>query len=284
MRVLITGVSGLCGEEIAKWLSVSGHNVTGLYRTHPVQDNFQTLFCDLSKKITIQGHFDVIIHCSGTLPYWNPSMAEYVSGNITSMENLLDYAHRRNIPRIIYLSTIGIYGDFKDSLIDENSPRIDPDNYGVTKFIAERLLAEDSQIESISLRCPGIIGKKARGVWLSNIAKCMKKDKTIFVSTPEFLTRNIVHIKDLAQFTEHLLHKNKWPDHEMVVASKNSMAVGDIIGLMKQELKSHSQIINVSANKKPFCLNPKRAIEAGYAPMDISDAVRCYCYEIQGDY
>ncbi len=282
MKVLVTGASGMCGGEIAGYLDGCGHEVTGTYKTHKIRRRYRMVCCDMTREIALDEAFDVIVHCAGVLPYQNPTMREYVSGNIDSMRNLLDFAQKKCIHRMIYLSTIGVYGEFVDETVDEDSPKVEPDGYGMTKYMAEKLLAEDKQIKGISLRCPGIIGKYARAVWLSEVAEKMKRGETVKVSTPEFMTQNIVHVNDLARFIEVLMNKDTWKYGELLIASREKMKVGEIIRLMKEQFQSESKIVEISASREPFSLNPRRALEEGYAPMGIIEAVRKYCMEILG--
>lgn len=277
----MTGASGMCGNAISNYLSTVGHKVVGLYRSHKPNGEFVKEYCNLSKGIELDGEFDVIVHCAGALPYQKPGIAEYVSGNIDTMRNLLGFAHRKKIGRMIYISTIGIYGDFQEEMIDESSPRINPDDYGLTKYIAERMLYEDELVEGIALRCPGIVGKGARGVWLSNVAEKMVKNEEVTVSTPEFITKNLVHTKDLSLFVETLINKNTWDEDSLVIACDEGKKVIDIIEQMKTELESASSIIEVDSSKKPFCLNSQKAVSEGYRPMRINELISKYCEELK---
>lgn len=280
MRILVTGASGMCGNAISNHLSAVGHEVVGLYKNHVPNGEFTKEYCDLSGVIELGGEFDVIVHCAGALPYQKPSIAEYVSGNIDSMCNLLDFAHRKGIRRMIYISTIGIYGDFQEERIDETSPRINPDDYGLTKYVAERMLADDETVKGIALRCPGIVGKGARGVWLSNVAEKMMRNETVSVSTPDFITKNLVHTSDLSHFIETLINKSEWENDSLVIACDEGKKVRDIIEQMKKELGSASSIIEVESSRKPFCLDSHRAVSEGYQPMKINELISRYCSEI----
>ncbi len=280
MRILVTGASGMCGNAIANHLFNVGHEVVGLYKSHVPNGEFTKEYCDLSEVIALDGDFDVIVHCAGALPYQKPSITKYVSGNIDSMRNLLDFAHRKGIERMIYISTIGIYGEFQEERIDETSPRINPDDYGQTKYVAERMLADDEAVKGISLRCPGIVGKGARGVWLSKVAEKMLKNEHVSVSTPEFITKNLVHTSDLSRFIETLVNKSEWENESLVIACDEGKKVIDIIEQMKKELGSSSSIIEVESNKKPFCLDSHRAVSEGYCPMKINELIGRYCSEI----
>lgn len=280
MKVLLTGASGMCGGVIAGYLYRNGYDVVGTYRSNIPKGDFKAVFCDLSKRIDIELDFDIIIHCAGTLPYQNPTIQEYVSGNIDTMRNLLDYAHKKNIGRMIYISTIGIYGEFIGELVDEESPRVNPDNYGLTKYIAEKLLKEDPLVKGISLRCPGIIGKGARGVWLSSVAEKMLKDEVVTITTPQFITRNFVHVNDLARFVELLAKKNEWNHTELVLACESGEKIKQIVAMMKTRLNSKSEICIGPEIRKPFCLSANRAIEMGYSPMSVDEMIKGYSKEL----
>ena len=277
MKILVTGAGGFAGRHIANCLSKSGHEVLGTWRNHRPETECKLAQVDLSSVINLDFKPDVIVHAAGALPFSKPCFSEYVRDNIDSMQNLLAFAKSCGTRRFINLSTIGVYGEFRDEVINEDSDRINPDGYGVTKYAAECLLKEQVGIESISLRMPGIIGPGARGVWLSYTVEKMRRNEDITIYTPDFVTKNFVHVEDLARFVAHLVVAEKWKYDTLVLACKEGATIREIVSEMKRLTGSSSKIIVNNEVRKPFCLDASRAFEMEWEARSAMGVVRGYC-------
>lgn len=272
MKILVTGSGGMVGSFISEYLSFQGHYVCGIVRNGHAHTRIREIACDLSRPFDLNETFDLIVHTSGILPYRKPTVEQYKRDNIDSMENLLNYAKKRGISKIINLSTIGVYGEFRDERIDEESDKINPDCYGLSKLLAEKMLMEDSEVEGISLRMPGILGNGARGIWITDIIEKMKKNELVSIYSPDFVTTNFVSTKCLAVFIQKLIEMEKWKYDTVVLAASKGNTVLEIVNKVKDKLGSQSEIKTVLENRTPFYLDAARALEMGYpesTPIDI---------------
>ncbi len=279
MKILVTGTAGFIGKQIATRLGEAGHEILGTWRTHIPEVDFSIVKVDLSSEFDIDFEPDVIVHAAGALPYRTNKYIEYVKDNIDSMRNLITFAKKKMVRRFVNLSTIGVYGEFIDGRIDEESDIINPDAYGATKYIAENLIKEEKEIKSVSLRMPGIIGAGARGVWLSNIIEKMKKNEDILVYTPNFVTKNFVWIDDLTMFISKLVDTSEWKYDTLILACKNGASIKDIVFEIKRLTGSSSNIIINNDLRKPFCLDATRAFEMGYKSIDVFSLLKFYLDE-----
>ncbi len=279
---LVTGVSGYMGGYFAQYLSENEFTFVGTYNNHKCSGTYSTVKCDLSKNIDIDGKFEVVIHCAGLQPYSSPyfesgripSFNEYKLRNIDAMKNIIEYAKRSGVKKIINISTIGVYGEIRNEIMNEDTPMVNVDDYGATKYAAELLLKE-SGIEGISLRLPGIIGKGARGIWAASAMEKMMHDEDMHVYSPEFITKNFVWIRDLAKFIVKLIDMNGWKYNELVLGCREGEKVIDIVQYMKEMIGSSSEIIIEEGVRKSFCIQADRAFEMGYEtmkPLEIIDS------------
>ena len=111
-----------------------------------IEVSFETVQMDLAELWMEMRHFDAIVHATGSLLYREKDFRVYMRNNVDLMRQLIDYARQHDVHRVVYCSTIGVYGEFRDEDIDENSDRINPDAYGRMKYAAECLLREESSI------------------------------------------------------------------------------------------------------------------------------------------
>ena len=272
MRVLVTGAGGFAGGRTAEQLHLCGFDVVGTVHSSRVEVPFEIVQMDLAELWMERGQFDAIVHTAGSLPYREKDLRVYMRNNVDVMRRLIDYARQHDVHRVVYFSTIGVYGEFRDEDIDENSDRINPDAYGLTKYAAECLLREEPSIESVSLRMPGIIGAGSRGVWLPNTIEKFRRNEPVRIYSPDFATRNFVWNDDLANFVVHLLQMESWKYDIVCLASHEKTTVRDIVYEIKRLTGSTSEIIVDNGLRTPFCLDDSRALEMGYvsiSPMEM---------------
>ena len=279
MRVLVTGAGGFAGRRTAEQLHICGFDVVGTVHSSRIEAPFATVQLDLAEPWIEMGHFDAIVHAAGSLPYREKEFCVYVRNNIDTMRHLIDYAKHHDVPGVVYFSTIGVYGEFRDETIDENSDRINPDAYGLTKYAAECLLREEPSLQSISLRMPGIIGSGSRGVWLPNTIEKFRRNEPVKIYSPDFATRNFVWNDDLARFITHLLHMEAWQYDVLCLASHEKTTVRELVYEIKRLTESASDIIVDNDMRAPFCLDDSRAMEMGYVSISPLEMVERFLEE-----
>lgn len=283
-KVLVTGASGYIGHAIAKYLQMHKYEVIGTYRKTAGDFDFRCIHADLSNPFEIEESFDVIVHAAGELPHrasekWTYDKQDFNSfkhNNVDAMENLVNFARAHSVKKIIYLSSIGIYGQMEERCINEESRRINPDTYGITKYMGEIILKECEEIQGISLRMPGVIGIGAHGVWLTNVEEKIRNGEDITIYTPDFQTKNFVWIDDLSAFVMHLIETDQWKYDTLVLACKESASIRHIVERIKELTNSASEIHIDNSIRQPFCLDASRAFEMEYESMTPLEIVEKY--------
>ena len=277
MRVLVTGAGGFVGRCVADHLHSAGIDVVGTVHSRDIDAPFETVRLDLAEAWPDMGLFDAIIHIAGSVPYREKDFRVYKRNNVDTMERLIAYAKEHGISRVVFFSTIGIYGEFREARLDEHSDRINPEAYGLTKYMAECLLQAEEAIESISLRMPGIIGYGGRGVWLSETVEKFRRHEPVTIYAPDFATRNFVWAEDLAAFIDRLLKQGKWLYPTVCLASHEKTTVRALVDEIKRRTGSKSEIIIDNDMREPFCIDDCRAIEMGYTSISPLEMVRRLC-------
>jgi nucleoside-diphosphate-sugar epimerase len=158
LKILITGSSGFVGREIYAHLS-KNNDVSTLNRK---SGTYQT---DLSKKKPYFGrHFDIVIHCAG-LAHQNESLKHFLV-NVNGTKNLLG-ALEANLPsQFVFISTIAVYGAKTGNLLNEDTPILASDSYGMSKIQAEAEVVQWCAYNNVKLtilRLPLVVGKNAPG-------------------------------------------------------------------------------------------------------------------------
>lgn len=278
MRVLVTGAGGFAGRRTAEQLHLCGFDVVGTVHSSRIEVPFETVQLDLAEPWADMGDFDAIVHAAGNIPQREKKFRVLLRNNVDTMRQLVDYAKYHHICRVIYFSSIGIYGEMHDAVIDEQSVRINPDAYGLTKYTAECLLREETSIESISLRMPGIIGRGSQFIWLSNTIEKFRRNEPVRIYSPDFATRNFVWNDDLAKFVVHLLRMAAWEYDVVCLASHEKTTVRELVREIKRLTGSTSEIIVDNDMRNPFCLDDSRAMDMDYvsiSPIEMVERMLC---------
>lgn len=257
MNVLITGVSGFIGNNLAEYLTQRTNDVIGICHSRlPKCSIKKVLTCDLAKDDLIEcigdEKLDAIVHLAGQMR--GNYVCDYLDNTVHATRRLIRYAEQQQITRFIYISSISAYGETL-SAVDEASDRINLDDYGMAKYICERML-EDSDIESrVVIRQPRTLGKGCdlSYPWLPKVAYQMMRDEPVYYMNPQLMYNNLLYVDDFSAFIQILLTKNVIGFERFVLGAKGSMSILQILELMKKNLASNSELIEKEATGRNKC-------------------------------
>jgi UDP-glucose 4-epimerase len=197
---LVTGAAGFIGAAIAKKLLLNGHRVvtidnlsTGNKSSIPKGCEFIFGDChdpNIYKKIP-QDRYDAILHVagqsSGEVSFDDP--AYDLQTNAESTLHILKFCLTNGCSRVIYASTVSVYGVKPDKAINELEEAKPESFYGVGKLASEHYLRiyQSYNVNSTSLRLFNVYGP---GQNLANLRQGMV---SIYLS--QMLSDNNIHVK-----------------------------------------------------------------------------------------
>ncbi|MBC2642055.1 MULTISPECIES: NAD(P)-dependent oxidoreductase [unclassified Rhodococcus (in: high G+C Gram-positive bacteria)] len=140
LRVAVVGATGFVGSAVVTALAASGIRCIAVARGpwHPDVPGVTFARADLTDPGGLTAALagaDVVIHAAS---YTGDDAARCVTVNVDGTENLLTAAARNGVSRVLYISTIGVYGPGPHSGIGENEAGPAP----VSAVSASRLTAE----------------------------------------------------------------------------------------------------------------------------------------------
>lgn len=150
MRILITGASGLLGNNVARIAQNRGMEISSLSRSdrkNRAYDglNINVFQVDLADRENLAKVFetrvDAVIHCAANIHIGWKCLDQGMQVNRNGTKYLLDEAGRRGI-KFIHVSTVNTLAvGSKNKIVDEDTPGNGqiPCTYVVTKMAAERL-------------------------------------------------------------------------------------------------------------------------------------------------
>ena len=72
-------------------------------------------------------------------------------------KNLIKFSNKNNVKKLIFLSSVDVYGQVKNKILFEDYKPLKPNLYGKSKFISEKLFCnKNNKFKAICLRIPGI--------------------------------------------------------------------------------------------------------------------------------
>ena len=199
MKILLTGASGFLGKTIHSAFNNSTEVIT-LGRSQDAIIN-----CDLSNQIPILPIVDMVVHAAGKahiVPKNEEERKDFDKVNVQGTLNLLKSLEGNlSLKKIVFISSVAVYGLIEGNNIKEDAPLNATDPYGKSKIAAEKLIVDwcaAHNIEYYILRLPLIAGKNAPGN-LGAMVKGINSGKYLSIGKGT-ATKSIVLGTDIAQF------------------------------------------------------------------------------------
>lgn len=290
--VLITGVGGFIGGNITRYLMEKGYRIYGVYHnTKPdLLEGMITIQADLADSVEFYermenveiGQIDAVLHFAAQM--LGSKIEDYLENTINSTRNLLAYAVEHHIDTFIYASSIAVYG-MTDIAVNEKSDRINLSDYGISKFICERLL-EDAAIKNrISIRLPRMLGRKIdlSCPWIPKLTESLLKNQRIRYFNPGMEYNNLAHCDTLAEFIDTLIHRDGLGYVLVGIGSENPQSILSIIKYLKELTHSTSILVEKSSEQRNTCflIDISKAVSMGYKPMTVRKTLECFVRDLE---
>ena len=278
MQILITGSAGFIGFNLARYLLknkkikiIGFDNLNDYYSQSLKKDrikvlkkfkNFSFYKIDLKnkKKLNLQlknKNISVLIHLAAQagVRYSLVKPEEFVDNNILAFYNIIDFANKRKIKKVLYASSSSVYGDSKNFPLNEKD-KINPKNiYGLSKKINEEIadvFARQFKMSFVGLRFFTLFGE-----WGRPDMFMIKYLKSSFFNKEKFYlnnfgnhTRDFTYVKDACELIKKLIYKKKDIGNNLILNVSSNRPI-NLSTVMKK--------INTLTSKKPIMI--KRSLQ-----------------------
>ena len=223
MAILITGVAGFIGSNLARKLLAQGEVVIGLdnlcrgslSNIADLQPNPSFIFgeLDLSDSAAYLSYIKICCQKNQIDQVWHLAANSDIPAGISDAAidlrdtfmttyNTLEVIKQFDIPTLSFASTSAVYGDLGDRLLCEDvGPLFPISNYGAMKLASEALISaavEGFLKTAYIYRFPNVIGTPAtHGVILDFIRKLQKTPNHLEVLGNGTQKKGYLHVQDL---------------------------------------------------------------------------------------
>jgi nucleoside-diphosphate-sugar epimerase len=266
--VLVTGGTGAVGPAVVRALQAAGYSVRILVRHPPPEDLLPPGVdirvgdvCDGQTVRAAVAGARVVVHLAALLHQYEDAAGEdrhYERINVGGTENVVRAAIAENVERVVFLSTISVYGPTSGQIVDERTnPR--PDTaYGRTKLAAEQVvlaaMSGGSRIGTV-LRAAAVYGSGVKGNY-RRLALQIAKRRFVPIG-PGVNRRTLVHHRDLAE--------------AVVLAAEHPAAAGALFNVTDGRIHTLAEI--VAAIYRSVGRRPPRA----RVPLGVARAAVSFC-------
>jgi len=317
VKVFVTGGTGFIGGTVVRQLRERGDDVVCLVRNPEKATKVSALGCqllsgDLGDADTIRRGMegcDAIVHAAamyevGIPAKQRPAMWE---ANVTGTEHVMQSALEAEIPRIVYVSTCGAFGNTHRKVVDETYEHPGKEftsYYEETKVeahrIVRRMIAEQS-LPAIIVQPGGVYGPGDTSQ-VADLLEQFLAGKLPFMPFPEFGIC-MTHVEDIAAGILLALDKGKLgedyvlsgpvttmrdavevvaavsgrkaPKHAMPVPLMKAMTpIGPLVGKLMGQPPNLRELISSADGVTFWASHEKASRELGYAPRGMEEGLR----------
>ena len=318
MRAFVTGGTGFIGGYLAEKLRSRGDDVVALVRNPGKAQKLRDLGCelvqgDLSDEEAIDtgvNGCDSVFHVGAVYEVGIPASQRpaMYDANVRGTERVLDAAARAQAGRIVYVSTINVFGNTHGKAVDETYRRPGDDflsYYDETKF-----LAHEVALDRIRRGYPVVIAQPG-GVYgpgdtsqIANFVDLIRKGRLKALTFPE-TGLNFLHIEDCVDGILLVHDKGrigesyvlggemttlgdaikrvaavlgKKPPRIVIppVMVKMSIPLGPLIGRVMGVGPNLRELIKAADGVTYWATDAKARRELGYSPRDLDTGLRQY--------
>jgi nucleoside-diphosphate-sugar epimerase len=290
MVIVVTGGNSFLARHLIPYLANKNTSVFATYRTPderlealrrvPGVRLVQLNIGDGEGYRQLPQQADALVHVAAASTTRPGGIDDFITCNVIGARNVARYAHAAGIRKVIYTSSISVYGDIHAPCLQETYPITNPDDYGLTKYLAERLFAETEGISCVALRLPGILGKGAHRAWIPTLLhRIMQGDRKAAIYSPHSPFNNAAHVSEISEFVWLLLNSPMSGFNAVNVAAADPITIKEVIALMAEILGESIQIVERPALKPSFIISSERAELLGYKALPIRRILHRYFEE-----
>jgi UDP-glucose 4-epimerase len=252
-RVLVTGGAGYFGGLLARHLANKNIRVVATDRLEDPEpdERITEARADLRYLDQVEllfkthGPFDAVFHCAAVMGHENPDPADLWDSNVKGTAHVADACIAHRVAKLVYTSTICVYGKGYPDPVAEDEPTCPIEDYGRSKLQGERELASRaSLLDADAIRCPTIVSAGRLGL-LAILFEFVHEGRKVWLAGDGSNRYQFVFASDLAEAC--LLAARSPGSHVYHVGSDRVKPLRDVYGAVIEEARSPSRLVALPA-------------------------------------
>lgn len=257
MKAIISGITGVVGQNIGRELVSSDWSVYGISRSNTTHfDGFSIDLTDTNAVTNISPSMpeaDVFIHCAALIDQQS-SLVDLIKANVIGTLNALKLAQTSNVKHFINISSTAVLGPIMYLPVDEEHDCDPQSPYALSKYFSERALesaANDIKTkngpEITSFRIPSPIGiaMPQRSILPIMLHQALQ-GQPLTLSGDSGRKQNFLDIRDLAQAVKGVCKIAK-TERVYNIAGNKSYSNFDLATLINKVTANSSKIVDKSS-------------------------------------
>ena len=243
MKVLVTGANGFTGSHLVKALQQRGDVVVGLVRQSSNLArlsgcNVQLVYGDISDREALKTAMtgvDWVFHTAAYVELGLVDAAKLERVNVAGTRAVMEVAQQAGVSKVVYCSTIGVFGDTQGRVVDETFQRTQTNfssAYDRTKYEAQQIVDRFAAqgLPVVSILPSGIFG--ADDPHFGPVLQQFLKGGLKVWAGGDRIT-GIVHVDDLV--TAMILAAEKAQPGEHYIISAGDLTTREMFSLLSQK-------------------------------------------------
>jgi dihydroflavonol-4-reductase len=316
MKAFVTGGTGFIGSRVVRRLRERGDDVVALVRSPAKASDLRAQGVELVEgdlssedaiRAGVQGS-DAVFHVAAVYKVGIPASErdDMWDSNVGGTERVLDRAIEAGVPKIVYVSTVGVFGNTHGKIVDEAYSHPGEDFcscYEETKYRSHQVALDRIRKGApIVIVQPGGVYGPGDHSEIGNIIDQTSTGKLKLLMFPD-TGFNLVHVEDVAEgilrahdkgkvgesyvlggqiaTMRDLIEKvaeisgRKAPKRELPVAAmKLAIPIGPLVGKAMGFPPNLRELIRTSDGVTYWATDDKARRELGYAPRDMETGLR----------
>ncbi len=259
-HVLVTGAGGFVGQALVRALS-TGWRVIATDRAEmdfAELPNVTVLPGDLDDPTLIAAitaqPLDAVIHLAtipGGAAEADPALAARI--NVAASMARIDAASAQgNCPRVLFASSIAVFGDPLPAHVDDDTPLTPMLRYGAHKAMVEEWIATMTRrgaIRGLSMRLPGILARPLapsgmKSAFLSNLFHALKAGEPITLPVSADATSWLLSRRTLISQIEHALDLPCDPADARLTLPALRVVMRDMVNEIARQTSSDPELVS----------------------------------------
>jgi dihydroflavonol-4-reductase len=242
-KVLVTGISGFTGSNLAKALIRNGDEVYGFARPSSRLNGLPEAGIHIRKGDVTEANsveeamkgMDLVYHIAASYRESGLPKREYYEVNVGGTRHVLQAALKYGVKRVVHCSTVGVHGHVENPPADENAPFNAGDLYQETKIEGEKVVREYMQkgLSCVIFRPVGIYGPGDRR--FLKLFKAIKQRKFVMFGDGEVLY-HLTFIDDLVRGIIACGESEKAAGEIFIIAGEKATTLNELVALIADTL------------------------------------------------